>query len=175
LSLTLPPSTKIYLSLAPCDMRKGFDGLSAQVRNILQLDPFIGAVFLFRGKRGDRLKALVWDGSGLCLNAKRLERGKFVWPRTQDGVAVRLSSAQVAMLIEGLDWRQAIVHERVSVPALARSENARKTRVFCRIRVAVALWLRVCGSTLIAFLQIPFSCRKWCGRWLRWRNGSAMR
>ena len=67
MSLTLPPSAKIYLSLAPCDMRKGFDGLSAQVRNILQLDPFSGAVFLFRGKRGDRLKALVWDGSGLCL------------------------------------------------------------------------------------------------------------
>jgi transposase len=69
LSLTLPPLAKIYLSLAPCDMRKGFDGLSAQVRNILRLDPFSGAVFLFRGKRGNRLKALVWDGSGLCLYA----------------------------------------------------------------------------------------------------------
>ena len=56
MSLTLPPSAKIYLSLAPCDMRKGFDGLAAQVRNILQLDPFGGAVFLFRGKRGDRCK-----------------------------------------------------------------------------------------------------------------------
>ncbi len=84
-------------------------------------------MFLFRGKRGDRLEALVWDGSGLCLYAKallsevegRLKRGKFVWPRTQDGVAVRLSSAQVAMLIEGLDWRQAIVQERVPVPTLA--------------------------------------------------------
>src|SRR3546814_20580145 len=86
LSLTLPPSAKIYLSLAPCDMRKGFDGLSAQVRNILQLDPFSGAVFLFRGKRGDRLKALVWDGSGLCLYAKRLERRKLVWTRTQDEI-----------------------------------------------------------------------------------------
>lgn len=119
MSLTLPPSTKIYLSLAPCDMRKGFDGLSAEVRNILQLDRFSGAVSLFRGKRGDRLKALVWDGSGLCLYAMRLERGKFVWPRTQDGVAVRLSAAHVAMLIEGLDGRQAIVHERVLAPTLA--------------------------------------------------------
>ena len=62
MSLAFPPSTKIYLSLAPCDMRKGFDGLSAQVRNILQLDPFSGAVFLFRGKRGDRLKALFISG-----------------------------------------------------------------------------------------------------------------
>lgn len=119
MSLTLPPSAKIYLSLAPCDMRKGFDGLSAQVRNILQLDPFSGAVFLFRGKRADRLKALVWDGSGLCLYAKRLERGKFVWPRTQGGAAARLSAAQLAMLIEGLDWRQAIVHDEVFTPTLA--------------------------------------------------------
>lgn len=118
MSLALPPSTKIYLSLVPCDMRKGFDGLAAQVRNILQLDPFSGSVFLFRGKRGDRLKALVWDGSGLCLYAKRLERGKFVWPRANEG-ALRLSAAQVAMLIEGLNWKQAIVHDEVVTPTLA--------------------------------------------------------
>ena len=118
MSLTFPPSTKIYLSLAPCNMRKGFDGLSAQVRNILQLDPFSGAVFLFRGKRGDRLKALVWDGSGLCMYAKRLERGKFVWPRAHEG-ALRLSAAQLAMLIEGLNWKQAIVHDEVITPRLA--------------------------------------------------------
>ncbi len=118
MSLAFPPSTKVYLSLAPCDMRKGFDGLSAQVRNILQLDPFSGAVFLFRGKRGDRLKALVWDGSGLCLYAKRLERGKFVWPRAHEG-ALRLSAAQLAMLIEGLNWKQAIIHDEVVTPRLA--------------------------------------------------------
>ena len=118
MSLAFPPSTKVYLSLAPCDMRKGFDGLSAQVRNILQLDPFSGAVFLFRGGRGDRLKALVWDGSGLCLYAKRLERGKFVWPRAHEG-ALRLSAAQLAMLLEGLNWKQAIVHDEVITPSLA--------------------------------------------------------
>ena len=118
MSLAFPPSTKIYLSLAPCDMRKGFDGLSAQVRNILQLDPFSGAVFLFRGKRGDRLKALVWDGSGLCVYAKRLERGLFVWPRAHEG-ALRLSAAQMAMLVEGLNWKQAIVHDEVITPRLA--------------------------------------------------------
>nr|WP_261376170.1 MULTISPECIES: IS66 family insertion sequence element accessory protein TnpB [unclassified Sphingobium] len=116
--MAFPPSTKIYLSLAPCDMRKGFDGLSAQVRNILQLDPFSGAVFLFRGKRGDRLKALVWDGSGLCVYAKRLERGKFVWPRAHEG-ALRLSAAQLAMLLEGMNWKQAIVHDEVITPRLA--------------------------------------------------------
>ena len=118
MSLAFPPSTKIYLSLAPCDMRKGFDGLAAQVRNILQLDPFSGAVFLFRGKRGDRLQALVWDGSGLCMYAKRLERGKFVWPRAHEG-ALRLSAAQLAMLVEGLNWKHAIVHDEVVTPSLA--------------------------------------------------------
>ena len=101
MSLAFPPSTKVYLSLAPCDMRKGFDGLSAQVRNILQLDPFSGAVFLFRGRRGDRLKALVWDGS-----------------RAHEG-ALRLSAAQLAMLLEGLNWKQAIVHDEVITPSLA--------------------------------------------------------
>jgi transposase len=99
-------------------MRRGFDGLAVQVRNILQLDPFSGAVFLFREKRGDRLKALVWDGSGLCLYAKRLERQKFVWPRASNG-AVRLSGAQLAMLIEGLYWRYAIVYDEVVTPMLA--------------------------------------------------------
>jgi transposase len=99
-------------------MRKGFDGLAAQVRNLLRLDPFSGTVFLFRGKRGDRLKALVWDGSGLCLYAKRLERGRFVWPQVSDG-ALRLSATQLAMLIEGLDWKRAIVHDAVMIPMLA--------------------------------------------------------
>lgn len=69
-------------------------------------------------KGGDRLKALVWDGSGLCVYAKRLERGKFVWPRAHEG-ALRLSAAQMAMLIEGLNWKQAIVHDEVITPRLA--------------------------------------------------------
>ncbi|MBI4183841.1 MAG: IS66 family insertion sequence element accessory protein TnpB [Proteobacteria bacterium] len=99
--------TRIYLALAPTDMRKGFDGLAAQVHQVLACDPFCGHLFLFRGKRGDRLKALYWDGSGLCLFAKRLERGRFVWPRVEEG-AIRLSVAQLAMLIEGLDWRRAV-------------------------------------------------------------------
>jgi transposase len=81
-------------------------------------DPVSGAVFLFRGKRGNRLKALMWDGSGLCLYAKRLERGKFVWPRSSEG-AVRLSAAQMVMLIEWLNWKHAIVHDEVAAPSLA--------------------------------------------------------
>ena len=117
MSLSFPPSTKIYPSLAPCDMRTGFDGLAAQVSQILRLDPFSGTVFLFRSKRADRLKALVWDGSGLCLFAKRLEHGRFVWPRASEG-ALRLSPAQLAMLIEGLDWKRAIIHADHAAPTL---------------------------------------------------------
>jgi transposase len=85
-------------------MRRGFDGLAAQVQTILQLDPYGGAVFLFRGRRGDLIKALMWDGQGLVLYAKRLERGRFVWPQAREGV-VTLTAAQLSMLAEGIDWR----------------------------------------------------------------------
>src|SRR3546814_5906434 len=113
-------------------MRKGFDGLSAQVRNILQLDPFSGAVFLFRGKRGDRLKALVWDGSGLCLYAKRLERRKFVWPRTQDGGAARLSAAQLAMLRseEHTSELQSLMRLSYAVFCLKKTKPTSQQRVY---------------------------------------------
>jgi transposase len=115
MTLSVAGGTRIYLALEPTDMRKGFDGLAAQVSHVLWHDPFSGHLFLFRGKRGDRLKALYWDGSGLCLFAKRLERGRFVWPRVERG-AVTLTSAQLAMLIEGMDWRRAVVFEEVRTP-----------------------------------------------------------
>lgn len=102
--LSLPAGARIHLALAPVDMRKGFDSLAAQVQTALQLDPYSGALFIFRGRRGDLLKALFWDGQGLVLYAKRLERGRFVWPQAKDGT-LTLSTAQLAMLIEGIDWR----------------------------------------------------------------------
>ena len=89
----LERGAKIYLALEPTDMRKGFDGLAAQVSQVLKRDPFSEHLFVFRSKPGDRLKALYWDGSGLCLFAKRLERGRFVWPRVEQG-AIRLTPAQ---------------------------------------------------------------------------------
>ena len=76
----------------------------------------LGHLFLFRGRRGDRLKALWWDGGGLSLFAKRLERGRFVWPQVKEG-AISLTPAQLAMLIEGLDWRRAVVLEDLPRPA----------------------------------------------------------
>jgi transposase len=85
-------------------MRKGFDGLAAIVQQELAKDPFGGQLFVFRGKRGDLLKILAGDGQGFCLFSKRLEKGRFVWP-SPAAVQVRLSPAELAMLIEGIDWR----------------------------------------------------------------------
>ncbi len=115
----LAPGTKVYLACAPVDMRKGFDGLAAEVSNIVKLDPYGGAAFVFRGKRGDYLKILHWDGSGLCLYAKRLEEGRFVWPARVDA-RLRLTPAQLALLLEGIDWRRTVAPaEEVRTPAMA--------------------------------------------------------
>jgi transposase len=88
-------------------MRRGFDGLTAQVQQTLDADPFSGHVFVFRGRRGDRIKVLWWSGDGLCLFIKRLEAGYFIWPQASTG-SVQLSAAQLSMLLEGIDWRRPI-------------------------------------------------------------------
>lgn len=100
----VPGNVRVYLACGVTDMRKGFDGLAARVQMVLRLDPHGGALFVFRGRRGDLLKVLWWDGQGLCLFAKRLERGRFLWPQAKDGSVV-LTPAQLSMLLEGIDWR----------------------------------------------------------------------
>lgn len=101
----LPAGTRVWLAAGATDMRRGFDGLAALVQEKLAADPFSGHLFVFRGRRGDLVKLLWWSGDGLCLFAKRLERGRFVWPQAESG-AVHLSAAQLSMLLEGIDWRQ---------------------------------------------------------------------
>lgn len=100
----LPASTRVWLAAGKTDMRRGFDGLAAIAQTALVQDPFSGHVFVFRGKRGDIVKLLWWDGQGLCLFAKRLEKGRFVWPQADSG-SVSLTPAQLSMLLEGIDWR----------------------------------------------------------------------
>ncbi|WP_407638739.1 IS66 family insertion sequence element accessory protein TnpB, partial [Aquabacterium parvum] len=100
----LPAGTRVWLAAGHTDMRKGFDGLAAVAQEVLLQDPFGGHVFVFRGRRGDIIKLLWWDGQGLCLLSKRLEKGRFVWPQA-DGGKVSLSPAQLSMLLEGIDWR----------------------------------------------------------------------
>lgn len=101
------PGTRIWIAAGATDLRRGFDGLAALVQTRLAADPFSGHIFAFRGRRGDRIKLLWWDGDGLCLFAKRLERGRFVWPRATNGV-VSLTPAQLSMLLEGIDWRRPV-------------------------------------------------------------------
>jgi transposase len=103
--ITLPSGTRIWIACGVTDLRNGFDGLAARVQTQLSEDPFSGQLFVFRGRRGDRIKVLWWDGDGLCLFCKRLERGHFVWPNAANGSA-HLTSAQLSMLLEGIDWRR---------------------------------------------------------------------
>jgi transposase len=100
-----PSGTRIWLAAGVTDMRRGFDRLAAIVQHKLTADPFGGHVVVFRGRRGDRVKLLWWDGDGLCLFAKRLEKGRFIWPQATEGT-IHLTVAQLSMLLEGIDWRR---------------------------------------------------------------------
>jgi transposase len=102
--ITVPAGVRVYLALGTTDMRKGFDGLSVLAQEVLRADPFSGHLFVFRGRRGDLIKVLWHDGIGLSLYAKRLERGRFIWPSPADGV-VAIRPAQLGYMLEGIDWR----------------------------------------------------------------------
>lgn len=99
-----PTGTRIWIVAGFTSMRKGINGLAALVQTALTEDPFSGQVFIFRGRCGDMVKVLWFDGDGMCLFTKRLERGRFVWPHAPDGT-VSLTRAQLSMLLEGIDWR----------------------------------------------------------------------
>jgi len=102
--IPVPSGVQVWLATGHTDMRKGFDGLALLVQETLKRNPHNGHLFVFRGRRGSLIKVLWHDGQGMCLYAKRLERGRFVWPVTREG-AVRLTGAQLSMLCEGIDWR----------------------------------------------------------------------
>lgn len=101
----LPAGTRIWIAAGVTDMRCGFQGLAAKVQTVLEENPLGGNVFIFRGRRGDLVKLLWATDDGLWLLAKRLERGSFVWPNADSG-KVHLTTAQLSMLLEGIDWRQ---------------------------------------------------------------------
>jgi len=102
--IPVPAQAKVWLAAGVTDMRKGFNGLSALAQTVLKQDPFSGHLFVFRGRRGDLIKVIWFDGQGACLFSKRLEKGRFVWPSPASG-KVSLSPAQLSMLLEGIDWR----------------------------------------------------------------------
>jgi transposase len=100
-------ATKIYIAVEAIDMRKGFEGLHGLVRDHLGEDPLSGHLFLFTNRTKTRLKALVWDGSGLWVCAKRLEKGRFRWPERGEGRSMKMRAEELAMLVNGLDVKQA--------------------------------------------------------------------
>ena len=110
-------AARVFVATRPVDFRKGADGLAALVRDMMQTNPFNGAIYVFRAKRADRVKLVFWDGTGVCLFSKRLEEGEFHWPKIEDGV-MRLSPAQLSALLEGLDWRRVRPARDIQAPML---------------------------------------------------------
>jgi transposase len=104
---TLSPATRIYLALGATDMRKGFEGLYGLVRERLEVAPESGHLFLFCNRARNRIKLLFWDGSGLWVCAKRLERGRFSWPtESEQGLRVRLNHEELSLLLGGIEMSQ---------------------------------------------------------------------
>jgi transposase len=103
--IALPAGTRIWIAAGVTDMRCGFQGLAAKVQTALEENPLGGNVYIFRGRRGDLVKVLWATEDGIWLLAKRLERGRFIWPQADSG-KIHLSPAQLSMLLEGIDWRQ---------------------------------------------------------------------
>jgi transposase len=102
--IPVPSGMRVWLAAGHTDMRRGMNGLALQVQEALARDPHAGDLYVFRGRRGDLLKILWHDGLGMSLYAKRLERGRFIWPSPADGV-VSISASQLAYMLEGIDWR----------------------------------------------------------------------
>jgi transposase len=120
--LSLPPSVRIFVSRQPADMRKGFDSLAQLVRSHLGGDPLSGHLFVFRSRRGDRLKVLYWDSDGLCLFYKRLEVGTFALPTLGTSVGehgLEIRAGDFALLLEGIDLSDAKRQKRYQRPEAA--------------------------------------------------------
>ena len=99
--IPVPMNATVWLAAGVTDMRKGFATLAAQAEQTAQANPFSGHMFVFRGRQGDLIKIIWWDGQGACLFSKRLEKGRFVWPSAKEG-KIALTPAQLAMLLEGM-------------------------------------------------------------------------
>ena len=102
--IPVPSGVRVWLAVGHTDMRRGMNGLALQVQQALGRDPHAGDLYVFRGRRADLVKIIWHDGIGMSLYAKRLEKGRFVWPQAKDGV-VALTHAQLACLLDGIDWR----------------------------------------------------------------------
>jgi transposase len=116
--ITLPAGARVLLASRPVDFRKGAHALAALAADVLGADPFSGVVLVFRARRADRIKIVLWDGSGLVLVSKQLEGGAFRWPPVVDG-AVRLTAVEFAALFDGIDWTRVQATKRIPTPVAA--------------------------------------------------------
>ncbi len=116
--ITIPSGVRVLLATRPVDFRKGAHGLAALASAVLGEDPFSGVVVVFRAKRADRVKILVWDASGLVLVWKQLQQGAFRWPPVMDG-AMQVSAVEFAALFDGLDWARVQAVRRIPTPTAA--------------------------------------------------------
>jgi transposase len=150
----LGPATRIYIALDAIDMRKGFDGLYGLVRDHLGQDPQSGHLFLFTNRSHTRVKVLVWDGSGLWVCAKRLERGRFGWPAANASRSVTMRPEELAMLLNGMDLKQArprknwMRHHTRGLAETCKCSSLAKT--FLRMRVVCAQHVQTLAKTLEA-------------------------
>ncbi len=102
--IPVPTGVRVWLAVGHTDMRRGMNGLALQVQQALGRDPYAGDLYVIRGRRGDLVKIVWHDGLGMSLYAKKLERGRFIWPSPADG-SVSISGAQLAYMLDGIDWR----------------------------------------------------------------------
>jgi transposase len=116
--ISIPAGARVLLATRPVDFRKGAHGLAALAQEVLAADPFSGAVIVYRAKRSDRVKILVWDSSGLVLIWKQLQQGSFRWPPVMDGV-MKLSPVEFAALFDGLDWTRVQTTRGIPNPTVA--------------------------------------------------------
>jgi transposase len=158
--IPVPAGLRVLIATKPVDFRRGADGLAALVRETLGEDPFSGTIYVFRSKRADRVKMVAWDGTGLVLLWKRLESGAFKWPPITDGV-MRLTSAQLAALVDGMDWSRLHARDIVRLFESGGFENNTAVRESDSIRS--------CRSMLPPMISI--ACENW---WLS-SPASAMR
>lgn len=111
-------NVRVFLACKPIDMRLGGPVLCAAVKKVLHADPFDGHLYIFRSRKGDYTKLVYFDGSGVCVFAKRMERRRFVWPRTTLETMLPISAGQLSLLLEGIDWRQTERPQQLAAPAL---------------------------------------------------------
>jgi len=102
--IPVPSGVRVWLAVGRTDMRRGMNSLALLVQETLKRDPHAGDLYVFRGRRGDLIKIIWHDGLGMSLYAKRLERGRFIWPTVENG-AIAITAAQLAYMLDGIDWR----------------------------------------------------------------------